>query len=169
MAPAVPAGATDPPRWVADEMLGRLARYLRFLGHDTLYVRGLDDASVRKLAESTGRVLLTRDHDLAGRTQGALLLRSVYIVEQLRELRTAYPALSGTVTFDRCPECNDRLRPWVAPPDSTELPAGTPRPVDGRPIPVWVCPGCGRRFWEGSHAPKIRAVVDEAWGGPGSP
>ncbi|MGI0139764.1 MAG: Mut7-C RNAse domain-containing protein, partial [Thermoplasmata archaeon] len=28
-------GMTDEPRWIVDEMLGRLARYLRFLGYDT--------------------------------------------------------------------------------------------------------------------------------------
>jgi hypothetical protein len=146
-------------------MLGRLARYLRFLGQDTLYVRGLDDGAVQRLAAADHRTLLTRDRDLAGRSDGAILLRSVDIVEQLRELRRAYPGLPRDVTLDRCPECNALLRPWSAPDDPTAWPPDVPRPPKGPPPAVRECPDCGRRYWEGSHTPRIRAVVEAAWNG----
>jgi uncharacterized protein with PIN domain len=159
----VAAGSRTPPRWVADEMLGRLARYLRFLGHDTIYVRGLDDDAVRRLATADGRVLLTRDRELARRTDSAVLLHAVDVVEQLREVRRAFPGLPHEVTFDRCPECNARLRAWEAPVDPAGWPPVLPRPSQGLLPPVWECPACGRHYWEGSHAPRIRALVAGAW------
>ena len=107
-----PAGP-DGPRWLADAMLGRLARYLRFLGHDTAYVRGLDDRRIRVLSVEEHRTLLTRDRILARQATGAFLIRGVEIRGQLRELFGAFPHLPRRVTFDRCPECNQRLRPWT--------------------------------------------------------
>ena len=47
-------------RLVADAMLGRLAKWLRVLGYDTLYWRG-DDAGLVRLAVAEGRLVLTRD------------------------------------------------------------------------------------------------------------
>jgi uncharacterized protein with PIN domain len=141
-------------------MLGRLARYLRFLGYDTVYVRELGDEEVRRLAENEGRVLLTRDRDLARRAGSALLIRSVDVVGQLREVRTAFPHLPGTVRFDRCPGCNAGLRLWRAPSETAKWPDDVPRSRTG---PVWECPSCARHYWEGSHATGIRARVAAAW------
>jgi uncharacterized protein with PIN domain len=163
-----PPATVEVPRWVADEMLGRLARYLRFLGHDTVYVRGIDDDAVRALARSERRVLLTRDRDLAARAERALLLRSVAVLPQLREVRAAFPSMPVTVSFDRCPECNSPLGIWRPPTDGTPWPAGVPRDAAGPDRPVWECALCSRCYWEGSHAPRIRALIAQAWSGEGS-
>jgi len=48
-------------RFVADVHLGRLARYLRLLGFDTLYSRKLDDRSLVAISVRERRILLTRD------------------------------------------------------------------------------------------------------------
>src|SRR5580658_184832 len=63
-----------PARWWADEMLGRLARYLRMVGLDTAYVPGLTDDEVVRRAGAEGRTLLTRDRQLARRVPGAFLV-----------------------------------------------------------------------------------------------
>ncbi|MCI4369560.1 MAG: Mut7-C RNAse domain-containing protein, partial [Thermoplasmata archaeon] len=81
-------------RWLADEMLGRLARYLRFLGGDVRYARDVSDDEILRLAQDDGRTLLTRDRQLAARTPGSLLIRSHEISEQLLEIRRAFPDLS---------------------------------------------------------------------------
>jgi uncharacterized protein len=161
--PDAQARADAVPRWVADEMLGRLARYLRFLGHDTVYARGFEDDEIRELAVREGRVLLTRDRELAGRADQALLLRSVDVLGQLREVRTAFPSVPSTVTFDRCPECNTPLRRWNPPADREAWPIGVPHDIPASQTAVWECPACLRHFWEGSHAPRIRDRVAEAW------
>ncbi|UCG25099.1 MAG: twitching motility protein PilT [Chloroflexota bacterium] len=53
-----------PPRFVADNHLGRLVTYLRLLGFDTLHSKQLDDAELADLSSLEGRVLLTRDRRL---------------------------------------------------------------------------------------------------------
>ena len=51
-------------RYVCDAMLGRLARWLRLLGHDTLYA-DVGDEELLRLGET--RRLLSRDIELARR------------------------------------------------------------------------------------------------------
>ncbi|MGC8936370.1 MAG: DUF5615 family PIN-like protein, partial [Candidatus Methanomethylicaceae archaeon] len=51
-------------RFVADAMLGRLARWLRLLGYDTAYDQTLDDEKLIEIAKRENRILLTRDGKL---------------------------------------------------------------------------------------------------------
>lgn len=136
-------------------MLGRLARYLRFLGCDTAWERGLGDEEIARRAAAEGRVVVTRDRGLAARSPGAILLRAPHVGEQLRELAAACPGLPREVAFDRCPECNGRLGRW-RPPDGGPWPDGVPRERVDSGLPVFECPECRRRFWEGSHTVAIR-------------
>lgn len=149
----------EAPRWLADEMLGRLARYLRFLGFDTAYVQGLDDATVAEKARSEGRVLLTRDRRLAPQVEGAVLLRSTAVAGQLAELFRRFPGLPRTVRFERCTLCNGRLGPLPAEaePDAA-WPKGAARALaEGRPVQV--CSICRQPYWIGSHASRLERDV----------
>jgi uncharacterized protein with PIN domain len=148
------------PRWWADEMVGRLARYLRFLGHDTEYRRGLKDEEVAAGAVGEGRTLLTRDRALAARVPGALLLRSADLPGQLRELRAAYPTMSVVLSFDRCASCNALLSPW-SPPLAGPWPPEVPRSRVEGGLAVFECAPCQRRYWEGSHTATIRRNLAE--------
>lgn len=155
------------PRWLADEMLGRLARYLRFLGHDTEYVRGQADDEIARRAASEGRILLTRDRELAARTAGAVLLESPELGDQVRAVHRAYPHVPWTVHFERCSLCNAPLRPWALLPGE-EWPEEVPRDLVEAGLAVFVCPACNQRYWEGSHTRRIRRQIDE-WVGPAAP
>ncbi|HEV2316229.1 MAG TPA: Mut7-C RNAse domain-containing protein [Thermoplasmata archaeon] len=153
-----------PPRWLVDEMLGRLARYLRFMGHDTAWVRGAEDTEIRARAEREGRTLLTRDRSLAARTPGAVLLGSVQLHDQLLELIRRFPSLPTEVMFDRCSLCNGLVDPVSSPGEGRPAPA---RPDAGGPTrSVFRCRDCGHEYWEGSHTEGIRrrlkAIVTEA-------
>jgi uncharacterized protein with PIN domain len=169
VAPENAASPPAPPRWLADEMLGKLARYLRFLGHDTAYVRGLDDEEVVALAEREHRTLLTRDRDLASRTRPSLLLKSADLPGQLVEVRLRFPNLPFEVTLDRCPECNAELVPWHPPADDSAWPPELPRELVAAGLEVRRCPSCGRHFWDGSHAARIREVVGHSRPEVGTP
>ena len=146
-------------------MVGRLARYLRFLGYDTEYARGLDDDTIARRAREEGRVLVTRDRELAARVPGALLLRSPHLDDQLRAVRASFPELREEVAFERCSLCNGRLAPWSAPADGT-LPPELPRERVNAGLPIFACVACGHRYWEGGHTARIRSRLARAREGP---
>ena len=51
-------------RFVADSMLGKLARWLRMLGQDVMYSTELNDSALIEVAKKENRVLLTKDLEL---------------------------------------------------------------------------------------------------------
>lgn len=130
---------------LCDAMLGSLARLLRMCGYDTAYAldRGLEaDDAVAALARREGRVLLTRDHELAARVDGAVRLDARDVDAQLAELDAA----GFTLSLDepaRCGACNGPL---------AALEAGATRPEHApADRPLWRCRDCGKHFWRGSH------------------
>ncbi len=142
------ATMTD-PRWLVDEMLGRLARYLRILGYDTEYAQGVDDEAIARRASEEGRRLVTRDRRLSSRSPGALLVTSPYLLDQLRSVRAAWPSLRLAPAFVRCTLCNGEL-----------VSARDDRGEGGSPSShVYRCPQCGHRYWEGTHTRDIRALL----------
>jgi uncharacterized protein with PIN domain len=137
------------PRFVADQMLGRLAARLRLLGYDTLTVHDIADSEVTRLA--AGRILLTRDAALA-RTQAvpAHFVVATSPREQLAELVTALGLTPDPARlFSRCTLCNTPVEP--ASEDDVDVPPG----VRGQHLAFFRCPGCGHVYWHGSHVERI--------------
>lgn len=138
-------------RLLADGMLGRLAKWLRLLGYDTAYDNHADDWELAHRARAEGRVLLTRDRELA-RRRGlhTLLIQSEVLEEQVQEVQNAlgpppHPALS------RCAVCNTALEP-VTPAEVADL---VPPYVLRTQTEFHRCPGCGRIYWPGTHLDKM--------------
>ena len=152
--------AQDPAeKWLADEMLGRLARFLRMMGLDTDSPTGLSDDALRARAQSEGRTLLTRDAALARRTPGAVRLHALDLAGQLREFHQARPSIELRPRFDRCTKCNGELHE-LSPTEARA--AHIPDPVIDRPAPapMFQCGACGQAYWEGSHTDRIRQFLD---------
>ena len=140
-------------------MLGRLARYLRFVGCDTAYGRDSSDDDLLARARREGRVLLTRDRGLSRRDPSAFLVESPHLAEQWRAVRAAWPTVPTEPVLARCTLCNDLLeRCEPGPVVGDDLPPA----VRSGAAPLYVCRGCGHRYWEGSHTAKVRATI-AAW------
>lgn len=150
-----------PTRFLADEMLGRLARYLRFAGYDVRYARGESDEEIRAAANREGRVLLTRDRALARRVPGALLLTSPHLAEQWKAVRASCPEVRGTIAFQRCTVCNGPLGPYATRPGDPR-PDGVPWSRVERGLALYRCERCGHLYWEGTHSARVRADL-ERW------
>jgi len=144
-------------RFVADAMLGKLVRWLRILGYDTLYDPSLEDHHLIELADTTGRVLLTADRELMRyRRAEKFLILSEGWREQLREVIRAYPPPDEGL-FSRCLECNSPL-------EEVEREA-----VRGR-VPPHVyeeqrefarCPHCDKIYWRGTHYERVHRQLEE--------
>jgi uncharacterized protein with PIN domain len=141
-------------RLVADAMLGRLAKWLRVLGYDTLYWRG-DDAGLVRLAVAEHRLVLTRDTRLSPRLPPSqcLFIESDHYDKQLRQVidRLGWPTRTG----HRCLRCNLLLEAA----DKAELRDRVPEFVWLRHDKFARCPGCLRIYWEGTHFQRMTEVV----------
>lgn len=147
-----------PPTFIADAMLGRLARWLRLAGYDTLYDTRLSDRELADLARRTNRVLLTRDHELAGRRGvRSLLVLSDRTPDQLKQVSACH-ALHGLAGGPRCPRCNGTLEALAA----ADAPPSVPDYLrDGR-TSLRRCQRCGHVYWRGSHWVGIQRGWAEA-------
>jgi uncharacterized protein with PIN domain len=142
----------DDPRFVADVMLGRLARWLRALGYDTLYFRDAPDRRLLAVALSEGRRLLTRDAALARRAREAgFLVHAEVLDAQIREVTTACGPAARRV-LSRCLECNGLLA--ASPPEAVR--DRVPPYTFATRREFWTCLGCRRVFWAGTHVAGIQ-------------
>ena len=156
----------SPPRFLADEMVGRLARLLRVVGCDTVYARGVTDSEILDLARAEDRTILTRDRQLAHRAPKALLIESPDVAEQWSSLVRAYPEVPRAPAFDRCTECNGRLAPY-APGPADPRRDGVPWDRVAKGLALYRCASCDHLYWEGSHTERIRRQL-ERWSADGA-
>lgn len=133
-------------RLVCDHMLGTLAKWLRFMGYDTVYPGPLGDTELLAFAAREDRFLLTRDKELASRSPRALRIRSDDLEEQIREVASALE-LELIDPLSRCSVCNTALVA-AGPAEVGDL---VPEGVRARHTSFWRCPGCGKVYWQGSH------------------
>ena len=155
----------EKPKFLADGMLGSLARWLRMLGYDVEYAADLPDDKLLAEAEASGRVLLTRDVELYRAASRRLI--KVYMVEGksraevLAKLSRKFKLkLRLNPNSSRCPLCNSPLKPVRR----CEVEGNIPANVLRRKRRFWVCvnPGCGKIYWKGSHWDKIKETLKKA-------
>ena len=133
--------------FVADAMLGTLAKWLRILGYDTLFDPALDDHKLIRLARAENRVLLTRDRQLAlRRGVRVLLITSEHLDDQICQV-LADLELVPNRSFSRCPVCNEPLETIDRAAAQAQVPAYVARTHKA----FRRCPGCERIYWRGTH------------------
>jgi uncharacterized protein len=153
-----PTGGSEALRFAVDRMLGRLARWLRILGHDVAYGPHLGGRTLVSCARREGRVILTRDTRLRRDPElpPHLFLESDHFREQLKQVAAALP-LSTAGLLRRCLDCNRLLD-------------DVPRERVQARVPAYVfdtnerflsCGGCGRLYWPASHRDHmLRELAD---------
>ena len=144
-------------RFVADGMLGTLARWLRLMGINTSYEKDLSDKEMTKLVRETDRILLTRDLDLA-RILGdrSIRIESTTLEDQLNQFLSLFPELP-LQPLTRCSICNGTLSDLP----STEVRDRVPEGVIEHYDTFWKCESCGKIYWPGSHHEKIKQTIQD--------
>jgi uncharacterized protein with PIN domain len=137
-------------RFIADHMLGRLARWLRICGYDTVFSPAYDDADIVRIALREGRVILTRDRGLVARAaaRNFIFIESQEHTEQLRQVFDALKLKPDVErVFTICPVCNRNVVAVA----KDEVSGLVPPYVYLRQDVYSKCPGCRRIFWRGTH------------------
>lgn len=133
------------PRFVADHMLGSLARWLRIMGYDTVYDKSLDDPGIANLARAESRFILTRDRELA-KEPGALMIEADDLDSQLKAIAEKY-GLKFHDDLIRCSSCNGELADL----DKAQAKESVPEGAFENNERFWKCSKCGKVYWKGTH------------------
>lgn len=146
-------------KFVADHMLGSLAKWLRFLGFDTAYPNVLEDENLIKISKEENRIILTRDSELCQRTGvHALLIESDDINEQIKQvLRIFKLKIDNSNAMSRCSVCNTVLKLV----EKDVVKEKVPELVFNSHKEFWICPLCNKYYWQGSHWKKITDKIKE--------
>jgi uncharacterized protein with PIN domain len=149
-------------KFIVDSNVGRLARWLRIAGFDTIFINDLDDNRLVRLALSEGRVLLTKDTQILKRrvaTTGRLkviLIESEEVKAQLRQVVKTLNLGDQINPFTLCLECNQPLVPREKE-DVKEL---VPPYIFQTQTQYMQCPTCHRVYWRGTHWQRMSGELE---------
>jgi uncharacterized protein len=146
------------PSFLADAMLGSIARKLRIFGFDTIYIAHIDDDDILKIAAEQDRIILTCDRDLFKRVvkkrAKGVLLESNNDIENIAHIlaKNAVSSLNFNKEYSRCPICNGLMIRKKA----TEIQDCIVhlRVIESHKD-FFQCTVCSKVYWEGSHSTRI--------------
>jgi len=148
-------------KFIVDTNVGRLARWLRMMGYDTLFINPIDDEGLIAIGLKEKRVLLTRDTQIMLRrvvTSGrlkVLLIQDDDPKDQLRQVvRTL--KLDQERKFTLCLECNEPLVPR----SKEEIQDLVPPYVFKTQSQYVQCPVCHRVYWRGTHWQRMKKELE---------
>jgi uncharacterized protein with PIN domain len=145
-------------KFVVDCMLGKLAKWLKILGFDTVYLNKAEDRDLLLLAWREKRVLLTKDHGLLLAAAGVscLFIESDSWEEQVAQVLDALRLRKRARPHSRCLACNRALKRI---PRALAKNLVTPFVFERAPS-FAICPSCGRVFWPGTHFQDMDKKID---------
>ncbi len=140
-------------RFVADRMLGRLARMLRLLGYDTLYDAAITPRDLEETARQSGRVALTRGaaHKRFPNVSTIFSVKSDNAPEQLREVARRFELDTNQGLWSRCTLCNGNIETV----EKAAVAALVPPKVFEVYEEFYRCAACHHIYWQGSHVTRI--------------
>lgn len=144
-------------RFIVSDELGRLLKWLRILGFDTVLEKNKADLVVKSLREE--RIILTRDSKIS-RFTGIRVVKidSDFVEEQLEQLiRILDLKIDRNNLFSICVLCNEALE--VAEKDSVK--GKVPQYVFKTQEDFMRCPKCGKIYWRGTHWALVNKFLDK--------
>ncbi len=138
-------------KFAVDIMLGRLAKWLRLMGWDTIYVPLNSFIKIQEYIRE-GRIVITRQKKWSN-IEKVLFIRSNEIDRQIKEVFDAYALKILPERFlSRCVHCNVEILEC-----SRESARGrVPEYIWHTHKEFFACPRCNRIYWSGSHIPRIQ-------------
>lgn len=153
-----------PPKFICDEMLKKLTRWLRIIGFDVTDPIVENDRELANISRQEKRVLLTRDKDLSNMKDiDVLRITSDDLMEQLEQILCIFPLDNFSPIITRCPSCNGELSVQCTPkidPSSTIM-KNIPIDVLTGYDKVFHCNSCEKVYWTGSHWTRITGRLEK--------
>ena len=140
-------------------MLGGLARWLRFIGYDTLYFNTSRKIELIRVAEKEKRIILTKDRRLTDEFSDiTYFVKGENTLEQLKEVIKNFKLeINEENLFNLCSVCNRKLEKI----EKEKIKEKVPEYVYNNKEEFSQCPRCGRVYWEGDHCKHIREVIEK--------
>jgi hypothetical protein len=143
----------DSLKFIVDQNVGRLVKWLRIMGYDTIFFNGSNDSRMIATALAEGRVILTRDTQIMRRrvvTKGllkAILIQSDDPEQQMLQVIETLNLDCNFRPFALCLECNEHLVER----SKEEVKNRVPPYVFKTQSQYMQCPSCRRIYWRGTH------------------
>lgn len=150
-------------KFLVDQMLGTLAKWLRLCGLDTFYAdQEVSDDELLDIAEQEQRILITRDKELHQRAKKrnilSLITMSKSLSEQLDIVFQSFPSINEELQpLTRCSLCNSEIKSI----DKEQIKEQIPNKVSQYHTLFWICPTCHQIYWKGSHYDKILHTIKQ--------
>ena len=146
-------------KFIADGMLGRVARWLRLMGYDTLYMNTPHKTEIIRMARKEKRLILTKDRKLYEENpEITFYIEGKNTESQLKEIKNKLNLeIDEEKIFSICSICNVPL----VRKEKEEIKHLVPEYVYNNKEEFSQCPRCGRVYWEGDHCKHIREVIEK--------
>jgi len=146
-------------KFIADCHLGKIAKYLRIFGLDTLYFQTIDDNDILDIATKENRIILTSDKELFLRAKhlDALYIDHAKFEEQLQKIFWHYKLFDKVAPLSRCIKCNGKLKKIEKSEVIAELKMKTKKYFDI----FHICEECGSVYWHGDHYKNMLKFVNK--------
>ena len=146
-------------KFLASQELGRLAKWLRILGFDTVYFKDNNKSSLIITAMRENRIVLTRNNIiLKDKALKTIFVKSQKVKDQLKEV---FSNLSiepdEDLMFSRCTVCNSQLESL----DKEKAKPDVPEYVFQTQNEFYRCKVCSRIYWRGTHWGNVKEALKE--------
>lgn len=143
-------------KFIADAHLGRVAKYLRALGYDTLFFSNIKDKDIIKISKSKNRVVLTKDRALCASIKDrCYLIKSKNCIDGLKEVVEKFNLLDKAKPFTICLKDNTLLQNI----EKEKVINRLPERVKKFYTFFKICPTCNRIYWEGGHYKRMKRLL----------
>lgn len=145
-------------KWLVTHECGRLARWLRLMGYDTVWAKDVPLSALYQQAYNDQRIVVTRNrHVGASCLVRVIQLRSPLLEAQLQQLMQELDlVLDDARLLSRCDRCNVE----VAPIERSQVNGQVPPYVYATQQQFTVCPSCQRIYWAATHWQRVRACLN---------
>jgi hypothetical protein len=139
-------------------MLGKLAKWLKILGFDTVFFSKIEDDALLEIATNEDRILLTRDTGLIEKSEKdkSLFVESENWRTQVEQVLDYFNLWEDVSPNSRCIECNVPIKDL---PREKAKNLVTPFVFENANT-FALCPDCGRVFWRGTHLKDMETKIN---------